>query len=167
MFNAPGLAQVKVAELGIHALDRFPNDREISQVTFMLLAFSMIGPKERKSRLYMTQHNITEKCDKNMEWFRCDTQVIAGITKMRDLMPLRVIKPTPEMKFEEEKKEESDDDSEDEKPKEEPAQVQVQAGVAGNVNKGGKAGAAPSAAAGAAGKAPASDTATAKKNFPK
>ena len=108
------MVAVKVAEVILHALEKFPDDREIATVAFRLLSLTLKGPKDRKVKLFLTQNGITERTDKYMDMYRIDTEIISGIMELRTMMP-RNIHPTPEMIHEVEKTDsDSDSDSDDE-----------------------------------------------------
>ena len=109
------MVQLKVADEAMHALTRFPEDREIAGIAFTVMGWAMKGPKDRKVRLYLTQNNITALTDKYMELYRIDTYVVGGITLLRNVLTNKIINPTPAMKIKEEVKAvvDSDDDSDD------------------------------------------------------
>lgn len=108
-----GTVQLKVAAVAMHAIDRFPRDRELAGLAFELMGYAMQGPKDRKVRLYLSQNGIVAKCDENLEFFRIDPYVVAGITHLRRLMPKGFIHETPEMIHEVEPEAAEDSDTSD------------------------------------------------------
>lgn len=126
-----GLVQIKVAEVGMHALDRFPDDKDIIALAFRVMACAMRGPKDRKVRLFLTQNGIVTKCDTYANKFRIDPFIVNNIVDLRKW--IKLINPIPEQVFEEvvEKVESS---SEEEEEDEEQAIGSGNGNGSGNVN---------------------------------
>jgi len=108
-----GMIQVKVAEVGMHALKRFPNDRDIIALAFRVLACAMHGPKDRKVRLLLTQGGIVAICEEYANKFRIDPYIVGAIVDLRKW--ISIIGAIPEQVHEVpiEKVESSDEEEEE------------------------------------------------------
>jgi hypothetical protein len=78
-----GMIQTKVAEVAMHALDRFPDDRDIIALALRVMSCAMRGPKDRKVRLFLTQNGIVGKCAKYAEKFRIDPYIVSNTVDLR------------------------------------------------------------------------------------
>ena len=103
------MVQLKVAEVAMAALEKFPADRHIIALCFEAMVCAMRGPKSRRVRAYLTQKGLLAKTTQCIELYRNDPYIVNAVIGLRQ--HISIIPALPEIVHEEAKaKEESSDE---------------------------------------------------------